>query len=93
MTRERLARIEELYHAAHEREPGAQGAFLAQACGSDQELRREVESLLAHDDVSGPMMQPVLEIGALDQWTSLECCRIFGRSGIRSPNPLSCLSG
>jgi eukaryotic-like serine/threonine-protein kinase len=64
MTPERLAQIEELYHAAREREPGALSDFLAQACGSDQELRREVESLLEHDDVSGPMMQPVLEIAA-----------------------------
>jgi tetratricopeptide (TPR) repeat protein len=64
MTPERLAQIEELYHAVREREPGAQGAFLAEACGGDQELRREVESLLAHDDVSGPMMHPVLEIAA-----------------------------
>jgi eukaryotic-like serine/threonine-protein kinase len=64
MTPERLAQIEELYHAAREREPGAQGAFVAEACGGDQALRREVESLLAHDDVSGPMKQPVLEIAA-----------------------------
>src|SRR3984885_1889162 len=64
MTAERLAQIEELYHAAREREPGAQGAFLAQACGSDQELRRGGEALLAHDDISGPMKRPVLEIAA-----------------------------
>jgi serine/threonine protein kinase len=71
MTPERLAQIEELYHAARERAPDALGAFLAQACGDDQELRREVESLLAHDDISGPMMQPVLEIAAdlLDEST------------------------
>jgi serine/threonine protein kinase len=46
---ERVARIETLYQAARTRTPVARAAFLAEACGSDDELRREVESLLQQD--------------------------------------------
>ena len=47
MTPERLSQIEELYHAVRECEPGERTAFLAGACNGDEDLRREVESLLA----------------------------------------------
>lgn len=47
MTPERWQQIEELYHAQLERAPEDQATFLAEACGADDELRREVESLLA----------------------------------------------
>ena len=46
MTPERWRQTEELYHAARERGPGRQSAFLAEACRDDEELRRKVESLL-----------------------------------------------
>ena len=46
MISERISRIQELYHMAREHEPGERGAFLATACGNDEELRREIESLL-----------------------------------------------
>src|SRR5438874_1752820 len=44
MTPERRRQIDELYHAAVEREPEARAALLAQA---DPDLRREIELLLA----------------------------------------------
>lgn len=46
MTPERWGRIEELYHAALERPEEQRAGFLDEACGGDQELRGEVESLL-----------------------------------------------
>ena len=46
MTPERWKQIEELYHAADTRPPSERAAFLAEACPGDEELRREVESLL-----------------------------------------------
>ena len=49
MTPQRLQQIEELYHLTRDREPGERGAFLAEACRGDPELRGEVESLLAQD--------------------------------------------
>jgi eukaryotic-like serine/threonine-protein kinase len=58
MDGERLQRIEELYHAAREREPGERAAFLQDACADDEELRSEVEALLSQDAVSGPLEQP-----------------------------------
>ncbi len=52
MTPERWERVAELYRAALERPAGEREAFLTQACGADDELRREVESLLAQEDRS-----------------------------------------
>jgi serine/threonine-protein kinase len=49
MTPERLRQIEQLYHEAREREPSERAAFLAQACRGDEELRRELDQLLAPD--------------------------------------------
>src|SRR5262245_27343281 len=57
MTPERWQRVEELYHAALERATAERAAFLAAACGSDEALRRDVESLLA---------QPATAQGFLD---------------------------
>ncbi len=45
MTPESWRKVEDLYHAALEREPGERGAYLAAAC-ADVAVRREVESLL-----------------------------------------------
>ena len=42
-------RIEELCHGALEREPPKRDAFLSVECAGDEELRREVESLLARE--------------------------------------------
>jgi serine/threonine protein kinase/Tol biopolymer transport system component len=47
MTPERWRGIEEVYHAASECAPAERDSFLATACGTDSDLRREVESLLA----------------------------------------------
>ena len=48
MTPERWQRASGIYEAALERDPGERGAFIADACSVDQELQREVESLLAN---------------------------------------------
>ena len=61
MDPERWRRVEEIYHKALEFEPNARAAFLETACESDQELRREVESLIAQGDSNsrGPIDRPV----------------------------------
>jgi tetratricopeptide (TPR) repeat protein len=64
MERERWKQVEELYHAALEREGAAHGAFLAEACAGDDDLRREVAELLACDDpeasfINAPALQMV----------------------------------
>src|SRR5215213_1322960 len=47
MDAERLKRTEEIYHAAMEMLPAERQTFLGKVCADDEELRREVESLLA----------------------------------------------
>jgi hypothetical protein len=64
MTPQRLRQIEELYHSVCDREASQRGAFLAEACGGDHELRREVESLLAQNDREGVMERAPMELGA-----------------------------
>ncbi len=44
-----LKKIEEIYHAALEKTPDEREEFLKKSCGDDEELRREVESLLEFD--------------------------------------------
>jgi serine/threonine protein kinase len=65
MELDRWEQIERLYHEALELAPDARGTFLVQACGGDEEMRREVASLLHHDD--GPAIffeAPMLEFAA-----------------------------
>jgi eukaryotic-like serine/threonine-protein kinase len=56
MTPQHWREIEDLYHAALDREPGEPAALLAQA---DPELRREAESLLAQ--VCSAIIQSVVK--------------------------------
>lgn len=48
-TPERWKEIDRIFAAALELEPAARPPFLGEACGSDTDLRNEVESLLAND--------------------------------------------
>jgi serine/threonine protein kinase len=50
VTPDKWERIKELFASALEREPTERSAFLRSACGPDQELRAELESLLASFD-------------------------------------------
>ena len=60
MTSEQWQRVKELFEAAAELGPTERTAFLAQTCNCDQELQREVKSLLAaHDADSDFMNSPV----------------------------------
>jgi len=43
---DRWQQVEDIFHAALERDPGKRAAFLNKACGSDALLREEVESLI-----------------------------------------------
>src|SRR5579863_7799233 len=78
MTAERWGRIEELYHAALEREPDSRRAFLEHACAQDEELRREVESLLDQDGLdqegAGKILNQPLGALAADLLTPGERC-------------------
>jgi serine/threonine protein kinase len=57
MTPERWAEIERLYHAALEQDAEQRPAFLNDACAGDDDLRREVESLLHYRNEGGDFIE------------------------------------
>ena len=58
-------RIEKISYSALERPETERAAFLDEACASDEELRREVESLLASHDKAGTFLgSPALQVAA-----------------------------
>jgi len=59
LTPDRWSRVAELYDAAATLPKEQRTAFLSTACVGDPELIEEVESLIAQDDVSSPMDDPV----------------------------------
>ena len=62
MRPERLQRIEELYHSALGREQAEREAFVRDACAGDEELLREVASLLAsYQEAADFIEEPVVE--------------------------------
>ena len=67
MRPERWQRVETLYHEAVTRAAADRPAFLAGACGDDEELRQEIESLLAYDTPAVPFLdEPALAVAARD---------------------------
>jgi serine/threonine protein kinase/Tol biopolymer transport system component len=65
MTPERWQHIEKLYYAALERDATERAGFLDGACGGDEEVRREVESLLASHEQAGELLvSPAVEVAA-----------------------------
>jgi serine/threonine protein kinase len=64
MTPERLRQIEQLYHSTLARPDGERAAFLSEACGADESLRLEVESLIAErEHLSDFLETPAFERG------------------------------
>jgi serine/threonine protein kinase/predicted negative regulator of RcsB-dependent stress response len=62
---ERWQQVERLYHAALERGAEGRAVFLAEASAGDEELRREVESLLAYEAEAETFIEsPALEVAA-----------------------------
>jgi len=65
MTPERWRQIEQLYHAALDRQPQSRAAYLEKECDGDLSLIEEVNSLLAHDasDSNALLNQPAPQRG------------------------------
>jgi WD40 repeat protein/serine/threonine protein kinase len=62
MTPEQFAQIEEIFHSARELSGQARTKFLANACGNDETLRLEVESLLHYEErTQSPFKTPVVD--------------------------------
>ncbi|HEX5733663.1 MAG TPA: serine/threonine-protein kinase [Blastocatellia bacterium] len=64
MTPERWKKIESLFESALERDPAERATFLDRECGGDDRLRREVESLLAHQQPTGRFIPTLLHDAA-----------------------------
>ena len=58
------SRIEDLFHQAADLAPTERSAFLNRACGDDQDLRRELESLLAADTPDDGLIEGAMEMPA-----------------------------
>ena len=56
MTNEKWEQIKEVFDAAWQRTPDERARFLDEACGTDETMRREVESLLSSFDGAGSFM-------------------------------------
>ncbi len=83
MAPERWHEIERLYHSALNRAPDQRVAFLDQASGGDEDLRREVESLL-HQSAEGVLDEPLWQNrddSSLQPGTQLGPYRILARLG------------
>ena len=52
MLAERWRRIESLFHGALEKTADERASFLDGACSSDHAMRREIESLLQHENLA-----------------------------------------
>jgi serine/threonine protein kinase/tetratricopeptide (TPR) repeat protein len=62
---ERWQQVERLYHSVVAKDLSERSNFLVEACAGDEELRREVESLLAYEDRAVTFIEsPALDIAA-----------------------------
>ena len=65
MSSERWQKIDQLFHAALDREPGERAAFLLQACVGDDSLQKEVESLISsHEQSESFIERPAADVAA-----------------------------
>jgi serine/threonine-protein kinase len=65
MDPERWRQVEELYHGALKVAASQRAAFLRDACANDDALRREVESLLAHEESAEAFIEaPAFDVAA-----------------------------
>jgi eukaryotic-like serine/threonine-protein kinase len=65
MTPERWKKLDSMFHEALEVEEGARAAFLARACGGDEQLREDAERLIAaHERESSFLDSPIFAQGS-----------------------------
>lgn len=79
MNRERWVQVQELFHAALERDRAARILFLDEACAGDADLRVEVESLLASHEEAGDSLDAPLRELELPSDSTAESSTMKGR--------------
>ncbi len=68
MEAERWRKVQQVYHTAREKGADSRAIFIATACGGDEELRQEVESLLAQSETCDAFLEkPAMHIAATQQ--------------------------
>ncbi len=72
MDSQRLKQIEEIYHAALEISPDKREAFFKDHCDTDENLRREVESLLSFEESSDSFLDTPPESLAAEMFAERE---------------------
>jgi len=93
MNHERWQRVEELFRTVVDRPAAEREAYLTRVCGDDQEIRREVLSLLAQDTTEDFIRAPILNValsvttGTKDDLTGerigpYRLTRLIGRGGM-----------
>lgn len=81
MQAKRWQEIDRLFDAVLEREPSERASFLADSCAGDDELRREVESLLAAYDRADKFIEaPAMEVAAKAAATGGDDLSALGRT-------------
>src|SRR5262245_26515605 len=60
MTPDRWKRLEEIYHAARTWDSADRAAYVAEACGDDEDLRLQIESLLIHGEALSKLESKVV---------------------------------
>src|SRR5215470_7708880 len=83
MTPDRWKRIEEIYHFARGRAPADRAGYLAEACRDDEELRREIESLLVNGEILSKLESRVTCISVP---TALSTSMMLYEGGHRNPS-------
>ena len=67
MKSDRWQKIDEIFHAALRHKPDERKAFIDEACQGDEELRREIESLVAYQTKADQFMEaPAMDVVAKD---------------------------
>ena len=61
---DRWQQVERLFQSALELASAERAAYLAQACGNDEALRHEVESLLVYQAAAGGLIEGVIQEAA-----------------------------
>src|SRR2546421_11478033 len=82
MKPERWQKVKEIFHAALDRPPADRSAFVLEACGVDEALRKEVESLISSDGRGQAFLNsPAYEVAAgmlVDDKARLKPGRMIG---------------
>jgi serine/threonine protein kinase len=87
MTPERWQQVKEIFQSALQHEPGQRSVFLSNACGGDESLRQEVESLITSHEKDGSFIDsPAYEAAAamLETEQQLKAGQMIGHYEILS---------